>query len=1520
MKDSEIQIYSASVNTASAFKRRMKAILPVLSLFVILTVFWWLKLTGITLAGEAFCGRDEHIHSDECIVKTLICTETTSGDLENDDKQQTTYSNAADSDETETISETITEIFETGSGETETEGTDSVKTEPKEDVPKETETKESVHVHTEECYEITYICGQEEHIHIPTCYSDVTADVETADDWEATLNGISPEISTADKMAAVAKSQLGYTESTVNFIVDSDGTRHGYTRYGEWYGNPYGDWSVMFTSFCLSYSGADAPISSGADAMRLMWIDEGLYRAAGNYTPLRGDVVFLDKNLNGTADATAIVTEVTADTVTVIEGDLEDKVSLAEYRRDDVLLSGYGVVSPQNHMMMMAAPTNTVTVGQTADYNTLNFSSSDEFIIYTVGSDGNYYAIDGNSKAVRIYIDDKGAITADTDDVSSLYWTFSYCGTYESRTTYYIQNISTRMYLHPYINSNTDRGAMLSGRWETALYPSGSGVKFRGARQNAYAMIQNNSAFTCVGTLNEGSTFYFGKAPTQCSVWFDGTNGGLMSLSGSPDISYSVAEGGSIILPTQWQSPDKYSYTLRGWYDIINRKYYVPGATVTVTENMVFYADWVASSYDIGQFNSDTANTTDTSDFVTIQMFDYGVLFNLLSESVSVDVSASGHTETWSLLTSGNNPYNGEPTLDFIFRDWDRGSEDISYPKNHNNKNNPTNAGSVYPNVYTDKLGELLFDTGNSFDPVTGSGVIGKQYLGTGNYLFQLMEDPSDEYYGYYYYDSARNAASYNQTNQRFYVYDYLECTSDSANSNDAIGRYSDFLPLNSPYVNTNGKEVPTYTYDGAHGEYVGTSHYMYDAKYSDSNNSPDRVGSNFWFGMSVDVNFYLPDSPGDVDEDGRFGNRDLYGKELHFKFSGDDDVWVFVDGELVLDLGGIHGAESGDINFSSGIVTVNGTEVRTIYDIEPGEHVLTIYYLERGSSRSNCAIYFNLVPRFALSIQKEDVLTQEILNGTQFSVYTDKECTVPAELWVSEEAYERKDPSTNVFTVSDGSADMWGLSAGTTYYIKETKPPDAEDYSTSRGIICLVLDKNGTASYSVELIEETDENGNPIDISNGFTVHGFRIDEETKQAFIAITNAQNWVIETTTVQAMKEWNDTEDHTYDSITVYLTVTDPDGTVRRIREIVLSEENGWTYTWTSLPKYAKDGVTEIVYGIEESYKAGYSPTIEKVDQLVDVKYEWAEAYTFENGKTYILGMSGGYLSAATPTGSTLAIVDEETAKNSPSALWTATVSSGKVRFTNGNGQILSFNYSLYSSSRYYYVTTSSTSYQTLTPVNTNSGISFYCTRSNSNYYIGSVGTNGRATATTSSGSAALFAPMTLTTKTTILEVEDLAFKITNTPLSEETSLKVTKIWDTGMSEDVDYEQSLVTVKLFANGKDTGRTVTLSLKNGWTDTFLGLPYRDSDGNVIVYSVEESWNTEDWIATYGDVITIDGDVPTYEVSVTNTYRWGHGYELPSTGGYGYVPMILCGAILAVGSLVYGYVFRRKRERRLH
>ena len=113
-----------------------------------------------------------------------------------------------------------------------------------------------IHYHTDDCYEEVLTCGLEEHHHTVNCLADPLADVEDESEWLAKTNTTLSGLWTED-LLTVAQSQFGYEQSEKNFELDADDgvtVRH-YTRYGEWYGNPYGEWDVMFLSYCLNYAG-----------------------------------------------------------------------------------------------------------------------------------------------------------------------------------------------------------------------------------------------------------------------------------------------------------------------------------------------------------------------------------------------------------------------------------------------------------------------------------------------------------------------------------------------------------------------------------------------------------------------------------------------------------------------------------------------------------------------------------------------------------------------------------------------------------------------------------------------------------------------------------------------------------------------------------------------------------------------------------------------------------------------------------------------------------------------------------------------------------------------------------------------------------------------------------------------------------------------------------------------------------------------------------------------------------------
>ncbi len=162
-----------------------------------------------------------------------------------------------------------------------------------------------------------------------------------------------------------------------------------------------------------------------------------------------------------------------------------------------------------------------------------------------------------------------------------------------------------------------------------------------------------------------------------------------------------------------------------------------------------------------------------------------------------------------------------------------------------------------------------------------------------------------------------------------------------------------------------------------------------------------DTKNNKYSFGMNLGADFYMP-------KDGKVNNQDMV-----FDFTGDDDVWVFIDGVLVLDLGGIHQALGGKINFATGKITYDKTQrygnppATTItrafanagetWDSTPYKtHHLSFFYLERGDGGSNCKIRFNLPvkPSKAIDIEKETLGTIDADQQFQFQLFVGSSST----------------------------------------------------------------------------------------------------------------------------------------------------------------------------------------------------------------------------------------------------------------------------------------------------------------------------------------------------------------------------------------------------------------------------------------------------------------------------------------------------------------------------------------------
>ncbi len=229
-----------------------------------------------------------------------------------------------------------------------------------------------------------------------------------------------------------------------------------------------------------------------------------------------------------------------------------------------------------------------------------------------------------------------------------------------------------------------------------------------------------------------------------------------------------------------------------------------------------------------------------------------------------------------------------------------------------------------------------------------------------------------------------------------------------------------------------------------------------------DSKDKGDDLGSpyiNHFFGMTVDTAFIQP-------KDGKIKTGD----DMIYEFSGDDDLWVFIDDVLVLDIGGIHQKVSGKINFATGVVTVDAashttlgtsTTIKKAFEkagvtdeslfkndtfADNTAHTMKMFYLERGNDYSNCMVKFNLqtLPKGALYVSKNVNSSEKIDpdTGYGFRVYDQNTHPIDASYKIFD-AYDKEvfsgKTTDGTFVIKDGQYALFdGLPDGNYQVVEE--------------------------------------------------------------------------------------------------------------------------------------------------------------------------------------------------------------------------------------------------------------------------------------------------------------------------------------------------------------------------------------------------------------------------------------------------------------------------------------------------
>lgn len=254
-----------------------------------------------------------------------------------------------------------------------------------------------------------------------------------------------------------------------------------------------------------------------------------------------------------------------------------------------------------------------------------------------------------------------------------------------------------------------------------------------------------------------------------------------------------------------------------------------------------------------------------------------------------------------------------------------------------------------------------------------------------------------------------------------------------------------------------------------------GYGFFPFNYKIGDHNNS----WLDFGFGAKFEIRFNLP-------KGGEIQGTNGQSVPITFEFTGDDDIWVFIDGQLVLDMGGAHKKANGVINFkdltanvTTGEVSINGSTeynavslqealgVSSSAELSPNEgHTMTIFYMERGMIESNLKIRFNMQPLEHEFIAEKDVNVESVNEGLQDTVENADEFNVDLTVdgsAAADKTYQKNDGNTGnteygLTTGKDGSFSLrdgdqavfkkqFDENIGDTFTVQESTVQDGKSY-----------------------------------------------------------------------------------------------------------------------------------------------------------------------------------------------------------------------------------------------------------------------------------------------------------------------------------------------------------------------------------------------------------------------------------------------------------------------------------------
>lgn len=599
---------------------------------------------------------------------------------------------------------------------------------------------------------------------------------------------------------------------------------------------------------------------------------------------------------------------------------------------------------------------------------------------------------------------------------------------------------------------------------------------------------------------------------------------------------------------------------------------------------------------------------------ITMNLFDYWLSDEVPSDPTAGDGDKSNYTTTGI----NNNGTSSGRTLKFVASDigtkgqslnaWTGGSAPYTgiVANTLGDDGYPYLSGTSKANNSTESL-NYLFDESD-----TNSGTLGKHaYMGVTN-LLQIDSD------GYYYYKASKgdssssdswqsrdgNFASFDEETNSFKLYDEYGVYYTTNLADHTIGS---FFPFNTAEQVFSGED--------SNGNLQ-----------LDTSINPTSSTMNHYFGLTMTTKF--------IQQNGGYATDKT--TPITYEFSGDDDIWVFIDGVLVADLGGMHDAASLKIDFSTGAIYINGTQNGTLLSkytaagkqstvawngntfADNTYHTLNFYYLERGGGGSNMALKFNLVTVPETEVDKIDQMGNAV-PGATFNLY----------------ACDEKGNKTNTTPLATGTTDSDGVfvlqdTTGKILRLNELKEENynyllleessvPEGYRKSQDLILQIVQLTNTnilndSSYTLKCINSSSSggystsrvlitapdnvyyadapNGSTIDYKNQGTLFPVIMKYTgTSQDETALATASNWI--PVTGSQVDGWNTKDSCSCENI------------------IAAAQETGLEFDLTSSGSYQVQ-INDLPGDIQNYYLMHTEDTTAEVEYAIALYYTTADS--------------------------------------------------------------------------------------------------------------------------------------------------------------------------------------------------------------------------------------------------------------------------------------------------------------------